>query len=219
MTRGKPGGSQETRVELLDAGLRILIRDGLPSGFNVKLTDVVREASRTTGAAYQIWPSQDEFRLELATYVARHVSYADLDIVEAALAVALSTDADLQSVVEMTGRAYFEHLVSGPEFFLSLHFWATSENLPVEVTAAVQEGYASVQASFEAFFGAVLDHFNVGFQAPHTLADLTMAATAITEGSALRYRFAANDRARADITNVYVGVLASVLTNMTTATG
>lgn len=217
MTRGKPGGSQETRVELLDAGLRVLMRDGLPSGFNVKLTDVVSEANRTTGAAYQIWATQDEFRLELATHAARHVSYADADIVEAALVIALGADADLWSVVEMTGRAYFEHLVSQPEFYVSLHFWATADNLPAEVAAAVQESYGLVQGAFESFFAAVLDHFDIAFVEPHTIADLTLAATAITEGAALRHRFAASDAARVNIADVYISLLTSILATMTTA--
>lgn len=219
MTRGKPGGSQETRIELLDAGLRMVMRDGLSSGFNVKVTDVVREANRTTGAAYQIWPSQDEYRLDLASHVASNVSYADPDVVGAALEFALSTDdADVWFVVETTGRAYFEHLVSQPNFYVTLHFWATADNLPAAVTTAVQEGYALIQAAFEMFFGAVLDHFGVVIRAPHTLAELTMAATAATEGSALRHRFAADDQARAHVVDLYVTMLTSMLAAMTDAT-
>ena len=194
------------------------MRDGLPSGFNIKLADVVREANRTTGAAYQIWSSQDEYRLELATYMARSVSYAGAGIAESALAAAMAADVNLWSVVEATGRAYLEHLVNRPEFYLSLHFWATADNLPAEVASAVEEGYASVQSTFEAFFGAVLDQFDVAVVPPHTIGDLTMAATAITEGTALRHRFTRNEANRKEIGDRYVSMLFSTLMLMTTAT-
>jgi len=218
MTRGKPGGSQETRIELLEAGLRVLLRDGLPSGFNVKLSDVVQEASRTTGAAYQIWATQDEFRLDLATHVALHISYADSDSAQAALELMLVPNADLWSVVETTGRAYFEHLVGRSDFYLSLHFWSTADNLPPEVNAAVVESYAALQSSFELFFKTVLDHFGVEFRPPHSIADLTMGATAITEGAALRHRFSKTEQDRQAVVDLYVTMLASHLASMTTAT-
>lgn len=217
MTRGKPGDSQETRSELLDAGLRLVLRGGLPSGFNVKLTDVVKEARRTTGAAYQIWSTQDEYRLELTAHVARSVAYADTGIVRAALDAVLTPDADLWSVVELTGRAYFQHLVSQPQFFVSLHFWATTDSLTAEVRAAVEESYAEIQRTFEEFFGSVLDHFNVDLVAPHTITELTMAATAATEGAALRHRFARTDAARDTVVDVYIAMLTSTLLEMTTA--
>ncbi len=216
--RGKPGASEETREELLDAGLRVLLRDGLPPGFNVKITDVVKEANRTTGAAYQIWKSQQDYRLELAVHVARSVSYADPTVLVGELEAALANETDIFGVVNTVGRAYFEHLVSRPEFYLALHFWATADNLPAEVRSAVEEGYREIQSSFEAFFALVLAYFRVEIVAPHTLETLTTIASVSTEGMALRYRFAATDAEREQLVGLYVGMLTSQLQAITDAT-
>ena len=215
--RGKPGASAQTREELLEAGLRVLLRDGLPPGFNVKITDVVKEANRTTGAAYQIWKSQQDYRLDLAVHVARSVSYADPTVLVGELESAFATEDDIFGVVKAVGRAYFEHLVSRPEFYISLHFWATADNLPAEVRSAVEEGYSEIQSSFEAFFALVMAYFEVEIVAPHTLETATTAASITTEGMALRYRFAASDEARQQLVELYVGMLSSQLEAMTNA--
>lgn len=216
--RGKPGASEQTREELLEAGLRVLLRDGLPPGFNVKVTDVVKEANRTTGAAYQIWQSQQDFRLDLAVHVARSVSYADPTVLAATLEAALASEDNILGVVNAVGRAYFEHLVARPEFYLSLHFWATADNLPETVRSAVQDSYREIQSSFEAFFGFVLDHFGVAVAEPYTLESLTTAATATTEGMALRYRFATTGEEREELTLLYVRMLSSLLQAMADVT-
>lgn len=215
--RGKAGASEQTREELLAAGLRILLRDGLPAGFNLKIADVVKEANRTTGAAYQIWKSQNDFRLDLAIHVAQSVSYADPTVMADDLEDALANETDIFGLVEAVGRSYFRHLVSGPEFYMGLHFWATADNLPDEVRTAVEDTYDEIQSSFEAFFGLVLAMFDVEIVEPHSLASLTTAASAITEGMALRYRFTTSVEAKRELTELYVRMLCSSLATMTTA--
>ena len=195
------------------------MRDGLSPGFNLKIADVVKEANRSTGAAYQIWKSQDDYRLELAIHVARNVSYADASTLAGVLERAVADAEDIMAVVHAVGRSYFEHLVSRPEFYLSLHFWATADNLPAEVRSAVEDSYHEIQSSFELFFELVLATFDVEIVAPHSLAELTTAATAVTEGMALRYQFTPTDDGRAGLVELYVNMLSALLDSMTRSAG
>lgn len=75
--------SASTQEKLLEAGRTALDEKGPCSPVrSIRLTDALRRANLTVGAAYRIWDCQDEFFRELDLWVARH----DLERFDKALA-------------------------------------------------------------------------------------------------------------------------------------
>jgi AcrR family transcriptional regulator len=177
----------ETRERLLEAGRQLVVREGLRASIDVRLTDVLDEVGLTTGAAYNIWDSQDHYRRELALYIARNVQWADDRLIlegRSSLPLDLSLDEWVTAVADL----YFEAFVSSWDYFILLHFWGVKEP-DEELQEALRAGYDIVHQRFMVLFGATLERFGRVVKEPYTLDDLCTLMTAVCEGLALRQRF------------------------------
>jgi len=206
--RGVAGASEETRFELLRAGMDLVRSRGLAYGIDLRLTEVVERAGRTTGSAYQIWNSQADFQAELAVFIAENVDYAAPEQLEAEVRAGIEAGLEIRELVARVGESYFRRLVDGPEFFVGLHYWTSLDALPKEIESAKVRSYVEVQGQFELFFEAVFSHYQWTVKSDHLELDtLTTLITGMTEGLALRYRFAGDDQAREAIVDLYLGYL------------
>ena len=105
---------------LLETARQVMLEDGLPEGTNIKLTSVLEKAGLTTGAAYQVWKSQQVFQEDLALYIAREFEWARPNGDRGALRDMLADDPSLEVGVRRAALYYYDAIVNRPEFLLSL---------------------------------------------------------------------------------------------------
>lgn len=177
----------ETRVLLLEAGRELLRREGLPGAINIRLSDVLDEVNLTSGAAYNVWPSQDDFQEELALHLVENFSWSTR-VVQQLLESAHEGASDPEALIREVSLAYYRLLIHEPDFYLALQFWAVRE-LDVELESAIRCGYVRLQRNLVEFFVKALAGFEVEIRPPYSIDDITVAVTALTEGMALRAKF------------------------------
>jgi len=178
----------KTKDLLLEAGRRHVINSGLSEGLDdVKLTNVLKEVDLSTGAAYNIWENQDEYRRELSLYIAENFEWADTSTVLAAIA-SLPEHSTMDDWVQAVADTYFPLFVANMDFFIVLRFWGVREPTP-ELTEAVRAGYELTHLGFCQLYTQAFEHYGLQVVAPHTADDITAMVTASLEGFALRHRF------------------------------
>jgi len=177
----------DTRTRLLEAGREILVERGLPATLDLRLAEVVESVGLSTGAAYNIWKSQTEFRQDLSLHLASSFQWADTTAVAQAIAT-LGPDTTMADWVDVVCEAYFPHFVANQSFFLVLHFWGVREPDPALRDAIIQ-GYETLHAEFEFLYTATIRRYGLEVVPPFTISDLTTMITASIEGLALRHRF------------------------------
>ncbi len=203
MARSKD--KSDTRNLLLETGVELLMRDGLPEAINLKLADVVTHLGMTTGAAYNIWSKQEDYQLDLALHMLDSFDWTE-DFLEEAVNAGLAAGEDAESVVGGAALAYFNRLITTPEFYLTIHFWSIAEPR-IELVERIRTGYQQIHEALVEIFGAALDAFGLRMRADHSLDDMSVAATAITEGAALRHRF---DPDRIGNGEIYASILVAL---------
>lgn len=180
---------EKTRELLLRAGRQRVIAEGLPEGIDVKLTDVLADVGLSTGAAYNIWPSQKAYRQDLSLHMAESFEWADATAVLTAVAE-LPDDSTMDDWVRAVADTYFPLFVGHMDFFVVLHFWAVNDPRS-ELIEALKRGYDEVHESFKALYQEAIDHYGLKLIEPYTPDDATIMITAAIEGFAVRHRFEA----------------------------
>jgi BetI-type transcriptional repressor, C-terminal len=176
----------ETKIELLDAGLELLREQGLGAVVPLKVADVVARTGQTTGAAYQIWPAQVEYQKALATHVLQLEKWSGPEHVIASIGKAASKGAEFGDTIRRVANAYIDDLVSQKEFYLYLHFWAAAST-DESLRPALAAGYERFHAGFRTILAAALEQYGMEAKPPFTIDHITAACTAVVEGIALRH--------------------------------
>jgi hypothetical protein len=168
---------------------------------HIRLTDVAAHATRimreqtgdqdaaaiTTGAIYQVWPTQAEFQAELLFHI------AELDAV---LVPGRENEAESAAVYAAAGKPVGEALCAtierafaytrdNPVYYVFLSFYIRSGN--PRVRQALHQSYASFAPAAREAWQAMLDAYQLKIRGPHTIDDLATAMTALIEGFALRW--------------------------------
>jgi len=178
---------QKTRELLLEAGRARVVTHGLPEGIDVKLTDVLADVGLSTGAAYNIWPSQKAYRQDLSLHIAQSFAWADASELIAALE-RLPGDSTPDDWVREVANVYFPLFVDRLDFFVVLHFWSVLQPRP-ELVEAIRRGYDEVHEGFKVLYTEAMDRYNVKLIDGYTLDEAITMTTASLEGFALRHRF------------------------------
>jgi hypothetical protein len=165
----------------------MLHEHGLPERLDVKLSAVVEEVGLTTGAAYNIWPTQDDYQHDLARHVVETFSWS-IEAVEGQFLDAAAAGGDLTDVIRSVALAYYELIVNEPDFYVSLHFWASRKVEP-ELADAIRRRYSRLQSGLVSFFVTALAKYGLGIGPQHSIEDIVVAVTSLTEGMAIRARF------------------------------
>lgn len=176
---------EETRDHLLSAARRMMLDKGKESPVDIRLLDVVREEGLTTGAAYQIWASQDEFRRDVAIYVASNFEWATPRLIIDQVKELVADDAPREERIRVAGRLYFEAFSRNREYLTVLQLFAVREPSS-ELTEALRHGYDIVHDGFAHLVESLLAMEGKRVRAPYTIDDLAVLATALTEGLTLR---------------------------------
>lgn len=184
---------EETRLLLLETAREVMLEEGLPEGTNIKLTSVLEQAGLTTGAAYQVWKSQQVFQEDLALFVARQFEWARPALDSVAILKALPASAKpsadgTNAAVHAFALAYYDAFVNRPEFLMVLHYWGIQSPRP-ELTEAIRDGYEIVHGGLVETCGELLDRCALTCTEPGTIDDLAVAVLASAEGLVLRRHF------------------------------
>lgn len=202
---------EQTRLLLLETARNVMLDEGLPEGTNLKLTSVLERAGLTTGAAYQVWKSQQMFQEDFALFVAREYEWARPPIDPAVLLAEIKSTPNLDEAVAVISRVYFDAFVNRPQFLMVLHYWGVQAPTP-ELTEAVQTGYEIVHADLAAACAGMLDHHGFICRDPHTVDAMAIAIAATTEGMILRRHFDADRvRSASDTTHDGQAIHASIV--------
>lgn len=204
MTR-KRRTREETRELLLDAAVRVILArsngdlDGSTNPLaGVRITDALEEVNRllhdrdpaapqmTTGAAYNIWPSQEEFQQALLDKILLDAATPEIDRVKAELEAGLSDGADWKELVTRCFGVDFEVSYEEPTMFLMIGMTALAP--PQRLSTMNKEGNERYLAETGSILERILDHGNRRMAPGLTVDDLVWAIEAIESGYMLRRR-------------------------------
>ncbi|MEM7337627.1 MAG: hypothetical protein AAF467_03200 [Actinomycetota bacterium] len=172
-------------MRLLRAARRVILEQGRDNPVGVRLSEVVRSEGLTTGAAYQIWRSQEEFHADVALHIAEEFDWAGPQAIMEHLGELLDADATIEEAVRSAGNLYIETFIRNDEYYTVLQLYAV-HNPTEELLAALQRGYDVVHTGFAVLFEGVLGIYGRRIRDPFTIDDVAVIITALTEGIALR---------------------------------
>jgi hypothetical protein len=171
---------------------------------HVRLTDVAAEATRivraelpadsdgsaatvTTGAIYQVWPSQSDFQADLLFYIAELYASSDsvVDELPPMIASAAASGQPAAEALRLIIARSFEYTRSSALFYTSLCFYKHSADERVgqamrRCTEAFVEGIRPV-------WQQLLDAYGLQVRSPYTVDNLAIAVGALIEGLSLAW--------------------------------
>lgn len=220
MPKRQPRRSRdETRMLLLKTARDVMLEEGLPEGTNIKLSSVLERAGLTTGAAYQVWKSQQVFQEDLALYIAREFEWAQPNGDRNALRNMIADNPTLEVATRRAALYYYDAFVNRPEFLMVLHFWGVNSPRP-ELSDAILEGYKIVHDGLETMCAGTLESYGLKMREPFTVGHMTVAISAATEGLILRQHWDKEQVAMPTDTGhpgeeLYVAMLQAILAHFT----
>ncbi|MHB8869323.1 MAG: TetR family transcriptional regulator C-terminal domain-containing protein [Thermoleophilia bacterium] len=204
---------EETRALMLRAATELVTRatggtdDELIADVlaGVRVTDVVAEATEivradlgeknlapmTTGALYQVWPTQPDFQADLAL----HIAQLQGDVVPnpSTTSELMDEGLPLHEVLRRTIGEAFAFQREDPVFRVMLGFYQRAENPRLRST--LRESYAVFGVQARDAWSAMLRRYGLRTRPPFEVDDLATAVAALIEGLTLRW-IAEPDRLR-----------------------
>lgn len=191
MPRVRRRSKEETRALVLDAALGLVRERVGGTGddvvaavlAHVRVTDVASRAGVTTGAIYQLWPAQQDFRTDLVLHVARVQSdlRPGLDESRAWFARARADGVPFEDVVGATAEQVRRLYLDDPLFRIELALPASAGDPRVQASMALRAQVFLGQA--EAAWAAMLETYGRRARPPWTVRHLAVAAAAQLTGS------------------------------------
>ena len=205
----------ETRELLLDAAMRLLTQRNAGDGeapvnplADVLLTDVLREANRallaadpgaqkmTTGAAYNIWPGQAGFQMDLTARLLESVATPGMESVRAATLSGLAHQSPWRTVLAETIETDFRESLAEPTMFLVLGVAALGT--PGDVAIGERRANERYVAETGELLAAIIRYAGRRLRAGRSVEDLVWAIEALETGYLLRTRVAPHIPLRPD---------------------
>lgn len=169
---------------------------------HIRLTDVAAKATElareetgrtdslpiTTGAIYQVWPSQADFQADLLFHIAEvdAVVTPDAGSVDEQIRRARADRTPAAEIVRDNIEESFAATISSAATYIVFSFYALAAN--PRVRAALKRSYDEFAAEVDRRWQALLTGFGLRVRAPYTIDDLATAITATLEGFAMRSR-------------------------------
>lgn len=174
---------------MLDAASRLLLRS--PGGDvlgALKPVEIARSCDppRTTGAFYNIWPTQAEFRRTLLEHVlSLDLLQADDAVTHLLDKVADDTATHPDEAVRLVANLSFEAVLDDPAFRLQHALWARAH-----VDADVQEGlrqlHAAIYETMVPLYTEVMRRARRRMAPPFTVQTMAIALASLIEGLTVR---------------------------------
>jgi hypothetical protein len=195
----------ETRELLLDAALRVVLARSNGEVGNstnplagVRITDALDEVNRclrdgdptaptmTTGAVYNIWPTQEDFQLALLDFVMMESGLPQIERVRAALAEGLAEGLDWRELVARCFGVDFDVSFEEPTMFLMIGVSALAS--PQKVAESNEEGNREYVVETGGILRRIIRHGGRRMAPGRTIEDLVWAIEAIEVGYLIRRR-------------------------------
>ncbi|MET4432176.1 MULTISPECIES: hypothetical protein [unclassified Mycolicibacterium] len=200
---------EETRALFLKAGTRVAInRTAEPTArdqnllAHIRVTDVLGEinageaAQLTTGAFYQIWPSQAEFQRELLTHIMDQIAVPGGEEITALVFNLVAERVDSDEIFRRLADEDFRLTRESPELFLAIGLGALA---PADlVRDAQRDANEQYVASLGRVLNGLLAYARRQLRPGRTIEDLIWAIEALSVGYLLRSRTDPDVPERAD---------------------
>ncbi len=205
----------ETRELLLHAAMRLLTERNAGDGeapvnplADVLVTDVLAEANRallaadpgarkmTTGAAYNIWPGQAGFQMDLMARLLDAAATPGIESVRAATLNGLARQSPWRTVLVETIEVDFRESLAEPTMFLMIGVAALAT--PGDVAAGERRANERYVAETGELLAAIIRYAGRRLRAGRTVDDLVWAVEALETGYLLRTRVAPDIPLRPD---------------------
>jgi hypothetical protein len=206
---------EETRQLLLDAAVRVVLarsNGDLGGSTNplagIRITEVLEEVNRqlrdadpdatlmTTGAAYNIWPTQEDFQASLLDRILSDAAVPGIDEVRAVLDRAIDEGAHWHDVVARVLGHDFEVSFREPTMFVMIGVTALG---PAERIAELNKAAnARYVADTSALLRRILDYAGRRLMPGRSIEDLVWAVEAVETGYLLRRRSMPRRTSRTD---------------------
>ena len=195
---------EETRDLLLAAAVRLVearVAGDYGASVNpladVLLTDVLEEANRaggngadaramTTGAAYNIWPTQAEFQADLLSRILDEAATPGIDRVRTATLDGLARKLPWRAVLAETIEVDFRESFAEPSMFLMIGLAALAA--PGDVAAGERLANERYIAETGELLAAIVRYAGRRLRPGRSIADLVWAVEALEVGYLLRMR-------------------------------
>lgn len=193
---------EETREILLAAAVRLVqarVAGAEDAGINpladVLFTDVLEEANRaegtrgramTTGAVYNIWPSQAEFQADLLACILDEAATPGMENVRTATLDGLSRRLPWRAILAETIEVDFRESFAEPSMFPMIGLAALAA--PGDVVAAQRAANARYVAETGELLAAVVRYAGRRLRPGRSIDDLVWAVEALEAGYLLRMR-------------------------------
>lgn len=181
----------ETRTVILDAGVELLAEsDYVMSPSALSMMDACRHAGLSTaGSAYKIWPTQEEFRFD----VARHLIETDTDLMlrEGHLVDVVNSPGEtptLQQLIRIVTNENAASTIGSPEFSRAVTVWWAAATDPQFESIFVAERKSRTDHLVE-LYEVVLDVYELEMRPPFTMAMMASSIQAQLTGLAMIGRF------------------------------
>jgi AcrR family transcriptional regulator len=207
---------EQTREMLLDAALRVVLSRS-PGGGNgaatnplagIRITEALDEVNRmlresdpgaphmTTGAVYNIWPTQEDFQMALLDRIVIDAAVPQIEEVHAVLEDSIADGVDWRELVARCFGTDFEVSFREPTMFVMIGVTALGS---VEHIAELSElANARYEADTTALLDRILTYAGRTMVDGRTIADLVWAIEAAEAGYLLRRRMMPAITERAD---------------------
>jgi BetI-type transcriptional repressor, C-terminal len=163
----------------------------------VRVTEVVAEATNiaraecgdedlapiTTGALYQVWPTQPDFQADLALHIAQLEAVVVPD--PSATSALIDEGLPLHEVLRRTIDGSFAFQRDDPMFRVMLGFYSRANN--PRVRDALRESYESFGAQAREAWSTILRRYNLRMRPPFEIDDLATAVAALVEGLTMQW--------------------------------
>ncbi|WP_030661862.1 hypothetical protein [Streptomyces cellulosae] len=185
--------AEETRKILLEAGTQLALTsleaedagDGGPLA-HIRVQDVVREASRTqdtsvtTGALYNIWPSQRAFQVDLMFYILREGAYPSAEPILALAGELFAQRLPLTEIGARLSDTSFRLETESRLARAAVAFTALAD-VPA-VREALRSAHDALLESGRKLYSQLLTYGGLRVREPYTLDQLITVMAALTDG-------------------------------------
>lgn len=185
--------ADETRRILLDAGTQLVLEslyaDDASGGgplAHIRVQDVVREASRaqdaavTTGALYNIWPTQREFQVDLMFFILKENVYPSAEPVLELAGQLFAQRLPLNAIGARLSDEGFRLDLESPLNRAAAAFTALA-GVPA-VREALRSAHGSLLEAGRKLYAQLLTYGGLRVRAPYTLDQLITVVAALTDG-------------------------------------
>jgi AcrR family transcriptional regulator len=178
--------SQQTRHELLEAGLRLLTSQPASTAFgHLTANKIATEAGRTSGAFFHQWPTLEAYIQDFIGYVLRPELAVNLQTTVARLAESMAEGNTFNQALTSAGRSVPEQTANDPQTVIELLMWNRSLH-DDDFRTTVAPHYKTLDAGAGTTFVDLMTLLGREPRHPFTAKSMAAVCTAIAQGLSLR---------------------------------